>query len=440
MNATDTMQDAMKILFVDDEENVLRSIRRLFMDEDYYVMIANSGEEGLEILKQHPDMGLIVSDQRMPGLTGVEFLAQAREIVPDALRILLTGYADINAVVDAINRGGAYRYLTKPWDDKELIQAIHDAAEQSSLKRENKRLQGIVAKQNEELKNWNSQLEFYVQEQTLEIQKNNQVLEKMNTRLKTSFKNTITAFSGLLELRDKRTGSHSKTVAEISVKTAGAMGLKPADLETITVAALLHDIGKIGMSDTLFIKAPDEMNDEEKKEYIKHPVRGQAAIDSVEDLRAAGRLIRHHHESFDGTGFPDGLRADKIPIGARIIAAADFYEHTVRKMDVDNAQEAAMLMMKEQEGAVFDPAIFPHMEPVIMAMHAGTAEHRGLVEMEIGVDDLRADMVIAREVRSGTGITLVTKGTTLNSKNIQALKRYYRLDPSHKGIFVLIKR
>src|SRR5512143_3889480 len=105
----------VKVLFVDDELNILRSLERLFMDEAFTVTTAGSGEEGLSLLRDDPAFGLIVSDQRMPGMNGVEFLSRAREIAPEALRIVLTGYADLNATMDAINRGGAYRYITKPW-------------------------------------------------------------------------------------------------------------------------------------------------------------------------------------------------------------------------------------------------------------------------------------------------------------------------------------
>ncbi|WP_291316625.1 response regulator [Desulfuromonas sp.] len=106
------------VLFVDDEKSILNALQRLLMEEDYEVITANSGEEGLEILREEERIGLIVSDQRMPGLSGAQFLEQAKEMAPEALRIMLTGYADINATIDAINKGGACRYISKPWDDQ----------------------------------------------------------------------------------------------------------------------------------------------------------------------------------------------------------------------------------------------------------------------------------------------------------------------------------
>ena len=123
----------VRALFVDDEENILKALQRLLMDEDFEVLTASSAKEGLQLLLQTENVGLIVSDQRMPEITGVQFLEQAKEMVPEALRIMLTGYADLTATMDAINRGGAYRYITKPWNDEELIQTIRDAVQQYRL-------------------------------------------------------------------------------------------------------------------------------------------------------------------------------------------------------------------------------------------------------------------------------------------------------------------
>ncbi|MBI5741106.1 MAG: response regulator [Nitrospirae bacterium] len=435
-----TSGSPVAILFVDDETNVLQALRRLFMDEDYVVISANSGEEAVEILKNNQGIGLIVSDQRMPGMKGAEFLEKAKELAPDAIRILLTGYADISAVADAINKGGAYRYITKPWNDEDLLQVIADAVKRYSLIKENRRLQEIVNRQNEELKKWNSQLEHFVQEQTIEIQDKNKELEKLNEGLKSNFKNSIIAFSGLVELRDRKTANHSKNVAELSVKIARAMDLPDKEIETVTAAALLHDIGKIGIPDALITREIDEMDKEERNEYMQHPVRGQAAIDSIEDLRAAGVLIRHHHEWFNGFGFPDGLSAGKIPLGARIIAVADFMDKTIKK-DPENTVEAAIDKLRNWLGTRFDSQILPYLEAQVRSVYAKLlTKHRALFEAELGVNDLKEGMVLSRDVKSGTGLVLLTRGSVLNFKSILSLRRYYDLDPSKSGIFVVVKK
>jgi len=141
-----------KILLVDDEPNITKALRRLLMQVDQYdILTAESGAEALDLLKENSDIGVIISDQRMPHMTGVEFLCTARELTPDAVRILLTGYADIQASIGAINQGAVFRYLTKPWDDDDLLQVVSEAVRNFQLIAENERLNKLVAKQNAEL-------------------------------------------------------------------------------------------------------------------------------------------------------------------------------------------------------------------------------------------------------------------------------------------------
>ncbi len=430
----------MGILFVDDEKNVLQSLKRLFMDHDYEITLANSGEEALEVLKNNSDIGLIVSDQRMPGLSGVDFLEKSRELLPDAIRILLTGYADINAVADAINRGGAYRYITKPWDDDDLIQVINDAANRFSLVQENKRLQAVIEKKNDELERWNAQLEYYVQEQTLEIQNKNTELEKLNIDLKHDFMDTIASFSSLIELRDKKMCNHSKYVAALSVRIAEAMGLKGDEIEDMKIAALIHDIGMIGISDATLARGYLIMEKERKKEFLQHPVRGQAAIDSVEGLRAAGILIRHHHENYDGSGFPDCLKEEKIPLGARIISIADYIEIMMNSSESKKAMDDLIAQVKSECGKRFDPEIFPYVEKPMQELYDRGTIKDNLVEKELLVEDIEIGMTLSRNVESGTGLVLLSRDTILDAKSISSMKRYYALDPSQSGVFVWVER
>jgi two-component system NtrC family sensor kinase len=122
------MNEQIRLLFVDDEENILRSIERLFLDADYTILTATSGEEGLAILGSSEPIHVVVSDYRMPGMNGVEFLRQAARRRPDSIRIVLSGYADTPAVIGAINEGGIYKFISKPWNDDELRITIANAA------------------------------------------------------------------------------------------------------------------------------------------------------------------------------------------------------------------------------------------------------------------------------------------------------------------------
>jgi len=430
--------DRTKVLFVDDEENILKSLKRLLIDEEIDILTATSGEQGLVVLRNTPEIGLIVSDQRMPGLLGADFLRQAREIVPDALRIMLTGYADITATIDAINKGGAYRYISKPWNDEEMILTVRDALRQCRLISENKRLSTLVQKQNEELQEWNGNLKSRVLEQTAAIRIRNDELRELNDKMQKNYENCLTAFSGLVELRDGETENHSRNVAQLSAIVAGNMNLSVEEIKVIKVAALLHDIGKIGFSDNLLRGDVEKMNPDEVAEYRQHAVRGQAAIDSIEDLRPAGVLIRHHHENFDGRGFPDRLAKGDIPVGARIIALADYLDRSFAGNRVDNAVDIAIRAAQSESGKKFDPVLFPFMERPFKETYAKLICKTGMVEMEVHANELREGMVIAREMRTGTGILLLGKGERLDPVNIGALRRYYHIDPPKKGILVQV--
>ncbi|MFA6901052.1 MAG: HD domain-containing phosphohydrolase [Desulfurivibrionaceae bacterium] len=428
-----------KLLFVDDEENILRSLQRLFMDEEVEVFTASSGPKGLEILAREAGIGVIVSDQRMPEMTGVDFLEKSKAVSPHAIRVLLTGYADVNAAIDAINRGDIFRYLNKPWNDDELVRTVTSALQMYRLLSENKRLAAIVKKQNAELKKWNTELETIVQEQTMELQKSYDSVRAINSRLRVNFKNTIVAFSGLIELRNKGMRTHSRNVAEVSVNVAKQLGLESEERETIMVAALLHDIGKIGIPDLMLVREAAQMNFAEREEYLQHPVRGQAAIDRIEELREAGLIIRSHHENYDGSGFPDGLKKSAIPLGARIIALADYIDTRIRKAMGATGLE---LMRKEvdlQKGTFFDPKLIPVVLEQAEAFYKKIRPRTDHIEIELLPNDLLEGMEASRDVFSGTGILLLTKGTVLAKPSILLLKRYYELDPANQGVFVSVK-
>lgn len=436
---TATADVPIQILIVDDEINILKSLKRLLMSEDYEILTSNSGEEALKILSENPDLALIISDQRMPGLTGVEFLEKASQIAPQATRMILTGYADVKAAIDGINRGGAYRYITKPWKDDELLHVVNEAVLRFALIKDNQRLTEIVKKQNNELKNLNSNLTNMVEEQTLEIQNQNDELKILNERLKNNFKATIMAFSNLMELRDRNAVSHSRNVADLSVKVARLLNLNDEETQDIAVASLLHDIGKIGITDDLLRKDMDELNFDEKKVYSQHPVRGQTAIDSIEDLREIGIIIRHHHEQFDGNGFPDGLSGKRIPLGSRIIILADFIDRNIRKFSGEKAFEFILNQVKSELDRKFDGELIPLIESPIRDTYADILQKNNAMEKEIQPKNLRAGMVLSRDVRSGTGLLIVRSGTVIGEKNIESIKRSYRLDPAKYGVFILVE-
>uniref|UniRef100_C6DZA7 Response regulator receiver modulated metal dependent phosphohydrolase n=1 Tax=Geobacter sp. (strain M21) TaxID=443144 RepID=C6DZA7_GEOSM len=426
-----------KVLLVDDEENILRAIGRLLLEEDdLEVLTATSGTEGLEVLKQHPDVAVILSDQRMPGMLGADFLHQARGIAPDAVRMVLTGYADMAATMDAINKGGASRYITKPWDERMLRLAIMEGVEQYRLLQENRRLTALVERQNEELSEWNCNLKSRVLEQTATIRQQNQTLKERSEQIDKAFRNTIVAFSRLIEQHSTRLQKHTTNVTELSMRVAKELHLPQGEVETLRNAALLHDIGAIGLPGAILAKPTDLLTSQELEIFMQHAVRGQTALDEVEELREAGVIVRHHHENYDGTGFPDRLAGERIPLGSRIIAFADFIDRELAE-DQDESAIASMLeRVKKELGHRLDPALFPIIKPHLSEVYPASQRMPALVEKELRPQQLLEGMLVTRNLYTGSGLLLLSKGTRLDEYQIANIARHYKIDPPAGGVFI----
>ena len=426
------------VLFVDDEENILKALQRLTMDEEFDTEIANSGDIGLQKLATLSNVALIVSDQRMPGMNGAEFLHQSQQLAPEATRMLLTGYSDISAASDAINKGGASRYLNKPWNDDDLLQTLRAALETWRLSHENRRLQAIVQAQNEELKQWNENLKNRVLQQTTAIRKKADDLNEALIQLKQTYSGMISAFSGLVELRGQKMQQHARNVTELAIAAAREYGLMPEEIEVIRTAALLHDIGEIGLPENVLGKSQDYMTKDELNIYSQHPVRGQMAIDSIADLRPAGILIRNHHENFNGTGFPDKLAGENIPIGARILAYADQLDKAVTSGG--DTAEQALTRVELGLSIKLDPGLQKVFRKIARYAYFTMPEidPNATVELELRPEELRNGMILTKDIISGTGMMLLNKGVTLDAVKIEAIQRYYQLDPPLHGVFALV--
>ncbi len=241
------------LLFVDDEPSILSSLQRLFRPKGYKILTAESGDAGLAILDAQP-VDLVISDMRMPKMDGAQFLEKVREKTPETMRLLLTGYADVTSTINAINKGEIYRHISKPWDDNDIVLIVKKALEHKALRAENQRLLVLTQQQNDELKDLNSGLEKRVQERTAEIEQINSFLNLANGKLKQNFLVSIKVFSGLIELREGAVAGHARRVADMARRIASRMTLPTQVQQDVFVAALLHDIGKIGFSDELLSK------------------------------------------------------------------------------------------------------------------------------------------------------------------------------------------
>lgn len=422
------------LLLVDDEPNILKSLGRLFRNADYRLLLANSGEEGKEVIAANPDIDLIISDMRMPGINGADLLAYARDVMPDTMRILLTGHADMASTVDAINRGQIYRYISKPWDDDEVRFLVRQALEMRGMKAEKERLERLTRKQNEELAQLNSGLEKKVAARTAELQQTMSFLETAHDSLKKGFLTSIRVFSNLIELRDPNIAGHSRRVADIARAMARQMALPDADVQDVFLAGLLHDIGKIGLSDTLLKRPYSLLNAEELAQVCRHPVKGQASLMALEQLQGAAALIRSHKEKYDGTGYPDKRATDAIPIGARILAVAnDFDEMQLGLTEPKKLSPAdAVARIKAAAGRRYDPQVVVVFLTVVGNMQKPVATP----ETALTTDKLVPGMVVSRDILTRDGVLLLAKDYMLDDRLIGQIKGFEESEGRRLVVYV----
>lgn len=355
------------ILFVDDEILILKSLERLFEDEGYLFFKATGGEEALELLSRQK-VTLIVSDYRMPQMDGVTFLEKASLICPEALRIMLTGYADMEAIIKAINYGQVFRFITKPWDEEELKALIKNCINHFNILEENKYLSELSRTQNDELKNLNQQLQQSLDERAREIQEKNKRLELFYKALEQSFFETIKLIMKLIEMTNKNLAEHSKRVALYAENIAKSMGFAPNEIRNIQIAALLHDFGKIHLPQDILFKKESSLSSEQTQQLKQHPMIGNTYISSIERLKKVSEIILYHHENLDGTGYPFGKEGDKIPVESRILAVSNAYDHLTSGDilgETPLSKEEALAQIQTLTEKHFDANIVQHLEKTV---------------------------------------------------------------------------
>ena len=342
--------DPNTVLFVDDEVNILKALQRLLRQDDMNVLCASGAHEAFEVLEQHPAQ-VVVTDQRMPDMCGVDLLSSVRERWPDVVRMMLTGYTEMGVAVEAINRGEIYRLITKPWNDDELRATLRQAFDHHALKSEIRRLNQVTREQNFRLHDMNRNLEEKVRERTRQVAQKHQ-------ELRSAYVQTVGALAEAVDAKDSYTRGHSERVGVYSSKLAREMGFAKEFIERVYIAGLLHDVGKIGVPDAVILK-PDKLDAEEYAEIMKHPGIGAKILEPVDFLKDVTACVRHHHEWFDGSqrGYPDRLAGDRIPLPSRVILVCD----TVEAMTSDRPYRKAMPLdtvyseLTKFSGSQFDP-------------------------------------------------------------------------------------
>lgn len=410
------------VLLVDDEPGVLSALRRLLRPTGYRVFTAESAAAALELLAS-VEVDVVVSDMRMPNMNGAEFLAAVKALYPDTVRILLTGYSELDSAVHAINEGGVYHYLNKPWDDQELLLTLRNAVEQRALQREAARLTELTRQQNAALREFNTELEVQVHARTEEIRQTVLFLEDAQHDLKNNFATMVQVCANMIELRCGAVAGQSTRVADLARQIALALGMSGLQAQDVFYAGLLHGIGKLALPDELLRKSLDRLSPEELQLFYQHPLRAQMVLTPVTQLAHVAQIIRQQYERYNGRGLPDGLIGEDIVMGARILALARDFEGLCSGGLVKDhvTPQKAAAMIRSQSGLRYDPLVVERFFSVLEE-RAKQAGGDPLEQIQSG--QLREGMRLADDLRTGRGVLLMTRGSVVNAHQIEQIRRF----------------
>jgi len=336
------MSEPTHILIVDDDQAIRDLLSEGLSDIGYFCDTAGDGLEGLGKVRAN-GFHLVVSDIDMPEMDGVHLLQEIKKIRPDTEIIMLTGMVDVEVAIQSM-RLGACDYLTKPFNLAEVRITVERALEKQRLLRENREYQKT--------------LEVKVAERTAELSRKNREVEDLLGRLQTSYQTTLEALATALDTRDTETLGHSLRVASYTAAVARRMGVAEPDLTDIYRGALLHDVGKIGIPDAI-LRKPGKLTPEEWVEMRRHPEIGYRILQGINFLETAREVVLSHQETFDGSGYPRGLKGKDIPLGARIFAVVDTLDAMTSDRPYRKAvpYEAARAEVVKYSGSQFDPDV-----------------------------------------------------------------------------------
>ncbi|WP_223556835.1 HD domain-containing phosphohydrolase [Pseudomonas sp. BF-R-01] len=427
-----------KVLLVDDEESILNSLRRLLRGQPYDVLLATSGAQALEIMAQQP-IDLVMSDARMPNMDGATLLALIHQHYPDTVRIMLTGYADPSAIIKAINDGQIHRYISKPWHDEEMLLVLRQSLAYQHSERERLRLVQETWDQNQELKLLNITLDKRVASRTAELQQTADMLDLAYEELKHSYVTGTEMFSLLANLRMPPAKQTNRQIIELVRVYCKLHGLDEGTSRDLTMAAALYNIGKLSWTDSMMTAPADLLHHNDRERYRNYPKQSESLLMTLDPMKDAARLILHHQERWDGSGFPDRLRGEAIPVGSRLLKlAVDFIELQrglilERQMNSDEA----LVYIRSYAGKLYDPEMVEDFIKVCAAYLSDVSLADPMVKV-MTTRELAAGMVLARNLNADNGMLLLNAGKVLNGPLVEKLIAFEAMEGAKYSIFVKV--
>ncbi|NWD26975.1 response regulator [Pseudomonas yamanorum] len=428
--------DRPVVLLIDAHPDVLDRLTQLLRLEPVELCSATDAAHALAILAQQP-VDLVMSAARLPDMDGATLLAQIHHDYPHTVRILLTGETDLTLIIKAINEGQIYRYLSKPWKDEELLLALRQSLAHQHSERERLRLEQLTRQQNDELKQLNANLEKRVASRTSELQQTADMLDLAYEELKHSYATGTEVFSLLANLRLPRSKQTNRQIIELVRTWCRSHGLDEASNRDLTMAAALYNIGKLSWSDSMMVSPADLLHSTDRERYRAYPTQSESLLMTLEPMKDAARLIRHHQERWDGTGFPDHLKGEAIPFGARLLKlAVDFIELQrglilERQMNSDEA----LLYIRKYAGRLYDPDMVEDFVHACAAFLSDVTLGDPTVKV-LTTRELAEGMVLARNLNADNGMLLLNAGKVLNLPLVDKLIAFETMEGARYSVFI----
>ncbi|RLT96789.1 response regulator [Ketobacter sp.] len=412
-----------RVLLVDDEPAILRSLQRLLRRRGYETLGAESGAAALALLAENT-VDVIVSDMRMPQMNGAEFLCQARALYPDTTRILLTGYADMECTIKAINDGGIYGYLSKPWDGDQLLELIGSALASSSNTDHNAKVVLGMHRENQKLKQC-------VERQSREMAMSDQYVKDAYQSLQDHYYLTEECLQNLLDMKLRGHRDVCLQVDSIARQIAGQLCLKAADMALIRRGAALYGIGKVALPDLLLGVPQQQFTQQEQAAYLSYPVHTTSILMTFPAYQELGDILLQHKAYLDGSGYPaSGDARQQHPIANILMLAVDYVEYSVGWVTGQPEHHEATIAALQQQAQRYDERLLAAISTV--TMEVATLESDASIM--VPVSSLVEGMVLQRDLYSPQGVLLIRKSTALTRNMIHQLRRL-QANTDHRLIF-----
>jgi response regulator RpfG family c-di-GMP phosphodiesterase len=421
----------LKVLVVDDEPYILRALQRLLKREGLEILSANSGSEAITLLRANT-IGVLISDQFMPEMRGIELLRHAQDHYPECVRVMLTGNSDLMTAVDAINKGDVFRFINKPWQNEEFVRIIELAVEQHHLLVGRRRYEQFIHEQNATLRRVNDELDRRVRERTAELSSSREQIDKLYRELQVSFDATLLSMLSIMELGDVQIVDHCRRTMRRITQYAEAERLPAPLIRSLERAALLHWIGLITAPSEMFSRLPEDYGAEEQAIWEFHPLLGQQTLHHIPALARVGQIIVHYLRQCQDSEFYPGALLDgeeideELVFSCHLLRLCSAYEHiqtALRRQGVRDDlifHERGVGQLLRHSGTLYEPRLVRRFIDVTQK-HIQSPRHERRLS---SISELKPGMVLARQLEMSRGSTLAPSNITVTAELLERLMRF----------------